>query len=197
MTVKTAIGNLALQLLREPPVLQDLDNDATNAAMQLRACYEQLRDEVMGAHPWNFAIDRRALTADATAPAFGYAYRYTIPRGNPYWLRPHQLDPETYPSETRWEEEGDYIVTDEAAPLYMIGIRRVTDEAKWSPAFVTAFAHRLAMHVGAPLGASDAMIETVGRDYERMLANARSIDGQTGQPGPPDAGEFLDARQSG
>lgn len=197
MTDKTRIGNLALQLLREPPTLTNIELDTGNAGLQLRACYDEMLDEVLGAHPWDFAKDLQELTAEGTAPAFGYARRYRIPKGNPYWIRAHMLDDKTYPPESEWEEVSGFIHTDEAEPLRMIGIKRVTDPALFSSYFVNTLAHRLAMQIGPALGVPDTRLAEIEKAYEKLLMNARSIDGQTGQPGPPDDGEFIAARRSG
>lgn len=197
MTDKTRIGNLALQLLREPPTLTNIELDTGNAGLQLRACYDEMLDEVLGAHPWDFAKDLQALTAESPPPAFGFAFRYRIPKGDPYWIRPHMLDDKRYPPEAQWQEVAGFIHTDEPGPLYVIGIKRVTDPALFSSYFVNTLAHRLAIQVGPALGVPDTRLDVVEKAFDKLLMNARSVDGQTGQPGPPEEGEFLSARRSG
>ncbi len=41
--------------------------------------YEKLRDDLLRAHPWNFAAARQKLARLADAPAFGFAYAYQLP----------------------------------------------------------------------------------------------------------------------
>ena len=79
MTSETEICNRALQKLGAQRIA-DLD-EGTKNARECKACYSILRDAELRAHPWNFAITREQLAADAMAPAFGRARAFPLPSG--------------------------------------------------------------------------------------------------------------------
>ena len=74
---KIMIWNMALDLLREQPLAAITDEKAT--AKWLTRNYDQQRDYLLERLPWKFALDRDEIAADATAPAWGWSYRYLLP----------------------------------------------------------------------------------------------------------------------
>src|SRR5690606_7797987 len=99
-----ALGELGIN------AITSLDQ-ATADARLCNRFYEQTRDEVLRAHPWNFAIKRVNLSAISTAPVFGWLYQYQLPSD---YLRLIQLNGwEEDEQADRWEIEADKLLTDE------------------------------------------------------------------------------------
>lgn len=124
MASETGIANRALQRLGAARITALDDTSSTNS----RACnvaYEPLRDALLRAHPWSFAIARASLAADSTAPAFGPAYQYAWPTTAMRILLPkdHTLD---------WIVEGRFILSDWTAPLEVRYISKVEDPTRWT-----------------------------------------------------------------
>ena len=63
----------------------------SKAARLCNQRYDSIRDTVFRFHPWNCLINRASLAADAVAPAFEYAFQYTLPT-DPYCLRVLSLE---------------------------------------------------------------------------------------------------------
>jgi hypothetical protein len=148
--------------------------DDSAEARAANAQYEKLRDEVLRAHPWNFAIARAQLPRLAEAPAFGYAHQYQLPADS---LRVLLMQG----GRAAFEIEGRRLLTDEetAAVLY---IRRVTDPNQFDAMFAEALATRIAADLAYPLANSTTLAGAMMQLYRDALAHARAIDGQEGGP---------------
>ncbi|HEV2746414.1 MAG TPA: hypothetical protein VGW34_03840 [Allosphingosinicella sp.] len=149
--------------------------DSSALAITAKALWDETRDEVMADHPWNFALSRAALAASADeAPAGSqYAYAYELPQDNLRWLpwRPDHVD------HFEGEQEGRYILSNAAAPIYVRYIRRVEDLSKWSAGYIEALTAKLAMYMAKPITGQSGMIDRMARLYEQAIANARRQDG--------------------
>ena len=67
MTTETTICNLALAHLGDERIGSLTDD--SEAARACNAVYVLARDGLTRAHPWNFAIQRANLAAEATSPS--------------------------------------------------------------------------------------------------------------------------------
>ena len=76
-TTETDIANMALIMLGQQPITS-LD-DSNNRAVLANKRLADVRDSVLRAHPWNSAVMRASLTADGTAPTWGFDKRYALP----------------------------------------------------------------------------------------------------------------------
>lgn len=77
MVSKIDICNYALQ-----EIGGDVITSLTEGTPNARECnlrYDSARRSLLSMHPWNFAIKRAALNANATGPLFNYGYAYTLP----------------------------------------------------------------------------------------------------------------------
>lgn len=134
------ICNQALSLLGERPIAA-LDG-STPAARILELHWEQVRDSLLRSHRWNFARKRASLTAEETAPAFGWAYSYALPSDN---LRVLELNGvQAKMSDADFEIEGAYLLTD-AEEAKIIYIYRVTDTTLYDSLFTEALSLKLAI----------------------------------------------------
>lgn len=163
-------------------------SEDTRAAILINAIFEQIRDQVLRDHPWNFAMTRAALAPNATEPAFEYDYTYDLPND---CLRVYR----TFPDTIDYVVEGRTILTDEAETLYVQYIYRHEDPSAWSADFAEAFAWKLASEVAYPLTQSLALAGTCREEYKRVLAEARSIDGSEGILRGLQADVWTDARR--
>lgn len=147
--------------------------------------YNKIRDKVLYSHPWNFAVERASLTVDATAPTYGYTYRYPKPAG---CLRVLEVD-----TDQAWEIEGDYILTD-SSDCYIRYIKAVTDVAKFNPFFAEVLAIELAHDMAFPLTGNNTLKEQLTKDKKAQLAEARSMDAFESSVKQIQANDWLNAR---
>lgn len=159
----------------------------TRRAQLVNAIYEFVRDEVMGAHPWNFSIKRATLAPTSTAPEFGYDYEFDIPND---CLRILVVNDDSYD----WISESNKILTDESS-CEVTYIFRNEDESTWDNRFAEAFAWRLARELAYALTQSAALVEVCDKAYQRSISEARSIDGAEGIMKKLEADDWTDSRR--
>ena len=148
--------------------------------------YPQIRDLVLRAHPWNFAIARASLTASSSSPAFEYTNQYELPSD---CLRAIKL----YDTRESWKVEGGKLLTDSAAAK-LIYIKKVTDTGLFDPLFVDALATRLAAELSNSISGINSKSESLMREYKEKLQEAKTRDGQEGTPDPVVADSWVNSR---
>lgn len=148
-----------------------LDQD-DDRARTVNARYEDIRDLVLESHAWGCALERKVLSQDATAPIYGYLYRYLMPV-LPYCLQALEMK-EGLPANGgyAWEVEGRYIVTDsdECTLRY---IAKVTDPVQMAPSLRTSISARLAAEIAYKITGSKSMVEYAWKIYLASVSEAR------------------------
>lgn len=161
------VCNMALDRLGEDPITA-----LTDAIKTAEACnrnYEQARDEVLQAWSWSSARYRKALTADTTAPEWGWDYRYALP-STPYCLRLISIE-----NGYEYALEGRWIMTDEADGLNILYTKRITDPAELDPFLAKAIALRLAADICRHIVPSSTLKNDLLEELERIVLEAKII----------------------
>lgn len=187
MTSAVQIANLALVTLGDDEALVELNSD-TRAGRTILAVFEPLRDAVLRAHPWNFAMTRASLPALIDPPAFGYAYAYQLPAD---WLR--FVDPDEYQP---YSIESGLLLTDAEPPFNIRYIRRVTDTGLFDAMFVQALATRIAWAVAQRLTGSAQIKADAERAHLAVMADAKKVDGQENPPDDYPEDDWVLAREA-
>lgn len=150
-------------------------SDNTRASNLCAALYPVLRDEVMRAAPWRFALRQVSLgVPSATAPAFNYTSAYDIPSDI---LRVLTVETE------HWTEVGNQILCNKPDGIDCLCIFQATDPTQYDAQFAEALAWRLAMQLALGLVQSVPMKQEMEKGYEKAVALARSSNAVIGTPG--------------
>jgi hypothetical protein len=191
------ICNESLDLLGAATIIALTDN-----SKEARLCnrnFDLVRDAVLRAHPWNIAVTRKELAQDASAPAFGFTYQYTLPT-DPYCLRvlsfwDSNVDNElaAYDSNVMYKIEGRKILSNEGT-CNIIYIGRVTDTEQYDSLLSSTIAHRLAAKLAYNITGSGTIAQTMQALYEERLREAKSIDAMEGYPEQPLADTYTNIR---
>lgn len=166
-----AICNRALDMLGQPPITSLTDGSKTAAACSRN--YDLSRDAVLRSYLWNSASKRAVLAADATAPEWGYARRFPLPVD---CLR--VVDSEGDLDGAVWRREGNYILTDESAPLRIRYISAVTDPALFDALLVDCIAAHLAMSIAYQVTGTESAVQRMSALYAQFSREARMRDAQ-------------------
>lgn len=182
-TSVVSICNQALYFLGEDAITA-LD-DGTKAALLCNLLWPEVRDAVLADHPWNCAMIRDELSQDATAPEYGFAYRYVLPT-DPYCLRVVETDLDVYTdgkgdAAYPWKVEGRYLLID-ATAVYVLYIARVTDVTQYSHQLSRAMAAKMAAELAFPITRNPGIVQGLEELYEQKLSDAKAIDAQEGTP---------------
>jgi hypothetical protein len=171
-----AIANLALTKLGDLRILNLTDN--TKPAREVNAVFDMARDYLQRRFSWRYCIKRANLAADSGTPLWDWSYQYQIPTD---CLRIIQVG-QWYPSpdlsdliSTGGQEyvvEGKYILSNQAGPLKLRYLSRVTDPVQFDTAFDMAFSAYLAYLVAEPLTASAEQKQMAYNDYRNAIKDA-------------------------
>ncbi|MDH5640519.1 MAG: hypothetical protein OEY28_04435 [Nitrospira sp.] len=171
-----AIANLALTKLGDLRILNLTDN--TKPAREVNAVFDMTRDYLQRRFSWRFCIKRANLAADTTVPLWDWSYQYPIPADCMRILQVGQWYPSPDMSDlisTGGQEyvlEGKYILSNQAGPLKLRYLSRVTDPVQFDAAFDMAFSAYLAYILAEPLTASAEQKQMAYNDYRNAIKDA-------------------------
>ncbi len=171
-----AIANLALTKLGDLRILNLTDN--TKPAREVNAVFDMTRDYLQRRFSWRFCIKRANLAADTTVPLWDWAYQYPLPTDCMRILQVGQWYPTPDLSDlisTGGQEyvvEGKYILSNQAGPLKLRYLSRVTDPVQFDAAFDMAFSAYLAYILAEPLTASAEQKQMAYNDYRNSIKDA-------------------------
>lgn len=197
------IYNLAITRLGHEQMSSEDEN--TKAGRLVRLHYPTIRDAVLRAHPWNFAVRRAALSALSVTPAFEFTYAFALPT-SPYCLKVLRTSYEAngyssaaiygypgivgygyVPVEYRVETidvSGTPVraILSNESTLSIEFIARIEDVALFDPLFIDALCARLAAELALPLTDNQSATKTMMDVYYSKLSEARTMDAQEGSP---------------
>ncbi|MFZ9873466.1 MAG: hypothetical protein ACO3FH_11025 [Steroidobacteraceae bacterium] len=171
-----AIANLALTKLGDLRILNLTDN--TKPAREVNAVFDMTRDYLQRRFSWRFCIKRANLAADTSTPLWDWSYQYQIPTDCMRILQVGQWYPSPDLSDlisTGGQEyvlEGKYILSNQAGPLKLRYLSRVTDPVQFDAAFDMAFSAYLAYILAEPLTASAEQKQMAYNDYRNAIKDA-------------------------
>lgn len=176
MATKIIVINRALTKLGSEKLMSETDNN--KASRTIETIYDGLLDRILRAYRWAFAIKRVQLAALADEPVYGFQHQYQLPsdclridavadnimrglRNLPVMKRP------------LWQREGNRILTDIDAPLYLRYGARITDPSQWDASFTDAFCCLLASEMAEPITQSSTKKQAALQDFELAIREAR------------------------
>lgn len=175
------IYNLALADLGVAKV--DSTSESSTACNRINDVYQYVRDEVLEANDWNFAVTRVLLTENAESPVQGFDYAYTLPADFLRLCEDDASDPPVYPNSLPYVIEAladgtkclftNYDNTSENLSIRYV--RREENPARYSAVFCRTIAARLAAAVALPLTESLKKLEAMEALYEQRLLNAKGL----------------------
>ena len=183
------IANLALSNLGADRIFA-IDEDSENAR-KVDAIYIFVRDIVLSAHPWNFAVKRTTLALLAETPEFDFTYAFQLP---PDYIRVLDTD---IPTGKYKIEAGKKLLSNDSA-IKIKYIARIEDPEQFSYGFIVAFSGELAAQLAYPITNSNSTARGM-RDLALLnLRIGKAQDAQEGTPEDLDANQWRDSRaQSG
>ena len=182
-TSEVAICNSALLKIGASAITALTDNH--KKAKLCNEQYYKLRDDLLRAHPWNFAKKRASLREDHTGPAFEWAKQFCLPTD---YLRCLKMQ-----DDAKYTIEGDLLLTNESE-ANILYISKITDTTKFEANFDELLALYLAYELSYPLVQSNSLKATIQVELNMKLRDVRSYNAQEGFPEEFEADEYLDAR---
>jgi hypothetical protein len=147
--------------------------------------YEKVRDDVLRAHNWNFAIKRVALAVLSTTPVYEYEYEYNLPSDCLKVI-------EVYP-DVPFAIEGRKLLSNSNA-IKIKYIYKNEDVYMYDANFLESLALKLAADLAYPLIQSVNKEEQLNSKFKEQLAYTRTLDAQEGTPEESSNDIWLEAR---
>jgi hypothetical protein len=145
-----------------------LSDNSKNARL-CNDAFEDVRDQVLAAHPWNFATDRVELGLLASTPLYGFSYQFQLPQD---CLRVLQTEDNEGDVSQEFKVEGRVLLTN-ATSCKILYIKRIEDPSQYSPLFVEVFEFRLAAELSYAITQSSTVQQTMFAAYAGALKQAR------------------------
>jgi hypothetical protein len=143
------ICNLAL-LKYGDVTITSISNPTDKQGRACKVLYPIVRDRMLYAFNWNFAMRRADISAQlSTTPDFQWDYAYTLPID---CFRAVEL----YGTDAEWQVENGKLLTNQEEDIYLRYIAQVTETGKFNPAFVNCVAIALAAELAAKLAGDKA-----------------------------------------
>jgi len=169
--------------------------DGSHNADVVDDIYDDVRDNLLRAHPWNFATKRAQLTQDATAPTFEFDYAYDLPAD---WLRTisvHNNDAGLGTFLHRMEQiDGTNAIVTSATEVYLRYVHQVSDTTLMPPDFRVALEFALARDLAIPLTGSRSLRQEMREEFKSAMAQARSTDALGASPELRPRGSWASSR---
>ncbi len=177
-TTETSILNAAIARIGSTEQVTSFTDSTSNTAKRAQRIWPILRRYMLAQHPWNFALKRHLLNEAGEKPKFGWDRQFTVPAEALRWLPPGDRDADWFEG----EREGDFILTNHAAPLPVRCIMDITDVTKWSAGFVAAMEIALAAFLASPVTESVALTQWLTDVADNAVRKGKRLDGlETGR----------------
>ncbi len=161
-------------------------DDGSKNANFCQQFYPNLRDSLLRSHHWNFAMKRVELARDAAAPAFEFAFSYTLPAD---CLKVTEYNGASTDTSTlslfeaqiifHYRVEGRKLLTNDGQ-VKIVYISRVTDPNIWDAMFYQALAAMLASKLASAITKDEKKTLAKMQEGTHLLSLAMAVDGQEG-----------------
>lgn len=164
------IGNFAASKLGHDEFITSLTEDSKIARL-INVNYEQVRDEVLRDHTWNFATKRTILAPSVVTPEWGTEAYFPLPSD---CIR--VISEEDLYAEYRIESSsaGRCIVFD-GTEFNLKYVARIEDPEQFDSLFVNAYSTKLAQRIAIPMLRDKGVYDRLGEMYKADLAMARHV----------------------
>jgi hypothetical protein len=163
--------------------------DITENSKEARLCniiYDQVRQELLRSHPWNFAIRRATLASDTEYPPFEFSYQYSLPSD---CLRVLSM----VDSAENYKLENNKILTNEAI-VDILYIGDVEDPTQFDSLFNTLLVLRIAMELSYNITGATFVYSAIQSEFNQVRREAKLYDAQEGTPLDFGDGDWLGSR---
>jgi hypothetical protein len=140
-----------------------------------KSAYDDILDEVLREHNWNFAVTRQALNKDGSGtPLYQFSNQFILPT-LPKFLKLISIE-----NNPDFRLESNFILANEET-LNIRYVARVTDTNRYDPIFIEALSARLASEIAFALTSDSTggtLTQRMQQEYLLALSRARDVDFQ-------------------
>ena len=163
MATETEIVNAGIIKLGSLPIL-DIDEDSKIARLCKRR-YPDLRDKLLRAYPWGFAIKRVEL-AQVTVPVYQFSYAHQLPSN---CLRLIEINMRS----TKYMREGETIVSNNSE-VFIRYVQHITDVSKMDITFRESLSAKIAQELCMAIADNQNLYKIMKIDFQDSISEARN-----------------------
>ena len=193
MASETNIANVAMRLLKADRITS-LTDGSKNANVA-NDVFDEVRDDLLRAHNWNFASRFAKLAQLSTAPIFEFDNAYALPDE---WLRTitvHDNDAGIGTLVYREAEVDDKgVIVTSVDEMWMRHVYRVTDPNRMATDFRMAFSFALALAMPGISNLSAAREDRLENRATARLRRAKHSDASGSMPERRPVGSWVTSR---
>jgi len=180
-----AICNRALTLIGANRI-DSIDDDSIEAKL-CKQFVDDIRKDLLRAHPWKFALKRASLVESATSPEWGWDNQFPLPVD---CLRVVEMYGQ---EQDNWTEEGRFLLTDsnEAKIKYIADIDEV---GLFDSSFTTVYAVDIAINLSYAITTSKDLRDGLLKLRELKIKEARTYSAQSAVGDRVYADDWLNSR---
>lgn len=171
----------ALVLIGDDPISSFDPNQGKRASVASNL-YANTRDATLRMHPWSRARKRVSLAPTVTAPPYGWSAQFVVP---PDCLRIILVgeDPEqNIPYELEVDDDGAPVILMDDTECKLKYIFQNTTVTSWDSLMTQAIIAHLAWAFSYPLSKSQALRDGMEGYLNKILQQARTVNGQERYP---------------
>lgn len=161
--------------------------DNTKSSKMCSRNWPLVRDRVLRAHPWNFAVVRTNLAPHEAAPSWGFTAKFPLPPDFLRLLEVRDL------STGEFQLEKGFIHAN-ATVLYIRYISRIEDPNAYDALFVNSAATLLAVEMCEAFDQSASKKRGLLDEYDAFLDEAKRADAQENPPAPYEEDDWISVR---
>lgn len=193
MSSYVAVANLAATFVGTETRITSPDDDRF-VARTIRGVWDLQRKATIRDGAWNFAMRREALAAEYLAGGVPYPWQnaFPLPAGCLRLIEVLNLG-----SRDDYQLEGRQILANTTGPLYIRFLVDVAEPEYWDELFAEAFARRIALTVGTRIAGSNFPVGAAEREYQAVLARAKTVDAGENPPIVMEESDWIRARFTG
>lgn len=197
MASEVGIINDALRRLGSATITSRTEE--SESAIAANGLFDDLRDNLLRGHTWNFATRRTQLGRSAVTPASEFDYQFPVPTD---YLRTVVVSDSDVGKTTvvyriaSHATDGTVILTD-ADQLFLTYIAQITDPNEMPPDFRRALSSAIATDLAVPLTNSATLMERMAGLAQSDLNRARSTDAIEDFPEQRPMGSWAASRMGG
>lgn len=185
MATSISIANRALTYLNSSRITSL--TDSSENARKINAIYKDTRDALLAEHVWNFARTEATLSLLDETVTFTSEWTYI------YQLPGDVINVIRMEGDARFAIKGRKVYTNESS-CKIEYVKRVEDEGQFTPAFIEAFATRLARDLAYGITEDNTVVGNMTAAHERALNQAKWADAQEGIQQEAQYGSLTDFR---
>ena len=166
---KVSVCSNALIKLGDDPITSLTDN--TNRARQCNRLFEQVRQAVLRGANWNDSAKRQKLAQLADAPAWEFAYAYSLPNDYQRMIKTSLDDDKLV-----YKIEGKTLLTDEAE-VYIKYVYDNDDLSTYDSLHVDALTAKMAYELANAITSKNSLMVAMAQEYNTKINEAKTVDG--------------------